>query len=248
MSRWRTRDDVPLTGADSFLRAFEYETRRRHGASHLSQLVLRLGAGFDAAAFRSLIENVACATPIVRAPIDRPFGIRPPAYRVARARHAALPPVEIHDAPASRPAVVPPLFSSRLNGSAAIERGELVRFDVVRYGGGAEGSDVAMTWAHLLLDGPGSELFVRALDDCFAHRRVVGDLHADDDAPAAPPRALAARVQCAREWQQRLVAFAAAPPRSLAGPIRDVPQSLGYDVDTLSVAETTAVTRRAAAR
>ena len=41
------RASVPLTGADCFLRAFDGEVRRLTGASHLSQLVLRLGPGFD---------------------------------------------------------------------------------------------------------------------------------------------------------------------------------------------------------
>ena len=46
---------LPLTGADCFLRAFEAEVRRTADASHLSQLVLRLGPGFDVDAFRSLM-------------------------------------------------------------------------------------------------------------------------------------------------------------------------------------------------
>jgi hypothetical protein len=278
MSKWRKPDDVPLTGADCFLRAFEYETRHHHGASHLSQLVLRLGPGFDVDAFRSLIGEVARATPIVRAPIGRPFGIRLPAYRLGRAAWTSLPPVEVDDAPVPRAdgVEVPPLFHARLNGRVAIERGELLRFDVVRYAGGAQGSDLAMTWAHLLLDGTGSELFLRRLDDCFHGRRPVHDFHRDGDAQppsgrkqppsgrkqppsgrkqppsgrkgtAAPPRALAERGRCARQWQARMIAFGAAPPRSLAGPLGRRPQGLAYDLDTLSSVETAAVTRRAAA-
>lgn len=248
MSKWRTPDDVPLTGADCFLRAFEYETRRRHRASHLSQLVLRLGPGFDVDAFRSLIGAVARATPIVRAPIGRRFGIRPPAYRLARAARTPLPLVEVHDAPVPRAdgGDLPPLFHARMNGRVAIERGELMRFDVVRYAGGTHGSDLAMTWAHLVLDGTGSELFLRGLDDCFHGRRAVHDFHRDGAETAAAPRTLAERGRYARRWQARMIAFGAAPPRSLGGPAGRRPQGLAYDLDTLSRADTAAVARRAA--
>jgi hypothetical protein len=265
MSRSRSRERNALTGADCFLRAFEIEVRRFHGASHVSQLVLRLGPGFDLEAFRALIAAVARATPILHAPIDRRFGIGAPIYRLARAAHVALPAVVVHEAPplttprdcgdAGLPAVV----RERLNARLAIERGELLRFDVVRYGGGAHGSDVAMTWAHLLLDGAGSELFIRRLDECARGRRPVTDLHADGSGGAAPRagsgaaatphrHGLVTRARDAREWQERMIGFGTAPPRSLGGPRRRVPQALAYDVFTVSRADTAIISGRAAAR
>ena len=69
---------VPLTGADCFLRAFDRETRRTTGASHLSQLVLRLGPGLDPERLRGVLHEVARANPILRAPIGRRFGIGAP--------------------------------------------------------------------------------------------------------------------------------------------------------------------------
>ena len=69
---------IPLTGADCFLRAFDVETRRRTGASHLSQIVLRLGPGLDPAALREALHTVARANPIVRAPLLRRFGVAEP--------------------------------------------------------------------------------------------------------------------------------------------------------------------------
>ena len=45
MASSRKPEAVPLTGADCFLRAFDFEVRRMAGSSHLSQLVLRLGPG-----------------------------------------------------------------------------------------------------------------------------------------------------------------------------------------------------------
>jgi hypothetical protein len=63
--------DVALTGADCFLRAFDHEIRRKCRASHASQLVLRLGPGFDVDALRRLVTEAARANPILHSPIRR---------------------------------------------------------------------------------------------------------------------------------------------------------------------------------
>ena len=155
--------DLPLSGADCFLRAFDSEVRRTAGASHLAQLVLRLGPGFDAGAFAKLLAEVAEVQPILRAPIGRPWGILPPVYRIGKASEAAPPRVEIRDAPrqALDSGGAPPLFAERLNERVDARRGQLVRFDVVRYEAGTAGSDLALTWFHPLFDGSGSERFLR---------------------------------------------------------------------------------------
>jgi hypothetical protein len=253
MSRWRRRDDAPLTGADCFLLAFDDEVRRFHGASHLSQLVLRLGPAFDVDAFGALIAAVARATPILRAPIGRRLGVGTPVYRLSRAARTPLPTIMMHDAPPLATgrefgdAGLPSIFRELLNARFAIERGELLRFDVMRYGGGAHGIDLAMTWAHLLLDGAGSELFIRRLDDCFHGRRPIADLRREGTDPAPPSGTRAERAQRARKWQAQMIRFGAAPPRSLGGPRRRVAQALAYDVVTFSRAQTAIVTRRASA-
>lgn len=226
------------------MRAFDLEAHRFHGAGHVSQLVLRLGSGFDVAAFRVLLADVARATPVLHAPVGRPFGIAPPAYRLGRAARAPLPCVAVHEDDRERPADLPLVLRARLNGRLAMERGELLRCDVVRYRGGD--SDVVLTWAHLLLDGAGSELFVRQLDACFRGAAAP----ALDPATATPPAvapSLAERGRLARRWQAHLTSFGAAPPHSLGGPRRRQPQALDYDVRTLSHADTAAVVERAAA-
>jgi len=91
---------LPLTGADCFLRAFDAETRRWNGASHLSQLVLRLGPGFDAEAFAATLAEVVRANPILRAPIRRRWGLGAPVYRLDRAHTAAPPALALHRAEA----------------------------------------------------------------------------------------------------------------------------------------------------
>src|SRR5262245_38858840 len=96
MSSWRARERA-LTGPDCFMRAFDLEAHRFHGAGHVSQLALRLGAGFDGEAFRALLAEVARATPVLRAPIGRRFGLGPPAYRLRQAARAPLPCIALHD-------------------------------------------------------------------------------------------------------------------------------------------------------
>ena len=242
-----------LTGADCFLRAVDGEVRRFNGASHLSQLILRLGPGFNLGAFRELVASVARATPIMCAPIGRRFGLGLPAYLLARAPFAPLPTIMVHDAlsaiapSSSGDAALPAIFEERLNARFALEHGELLRFDVVRYDGGAQCTDLAMTWAHLLLDGAGSELLIRYIDDCFRGRRPIGDLRYCGAPLASRPRTLVELAQRVRKWKMQINRFNAAPPRSLGGPRRRVAQAIAYDVVTLSRDETAIVTRRAAA-
>ncbi|MDH3686698.1 MAG: hypothetical protein OEP95_10750 [Myxococcales bacterium] len=238
---------VLLTGADCFLRAFDGEVRRYSGASHLSQLVLRLGPGFDPEALRKLLAEVASEIPIVRAPIGRPGGVGAPVYRLDRAPAAPLPRVEVHPEPKGAGDAVrsiPEVFFHRLNDTFAMRRGELLRFDVVPYRGGAEGTDLAMTWLHMLFDGSGSEAFVAWLAARASGEPVelpgaggMGDL--------TPPTMGAGRGREAQRWQRHMQGLAGRTPRSLAGPLTKVRQDLRYEVESWTEAETDAISKRA---
>jgi len=238
---------LPLTGADGFLRAFDADTRRRNGASHLAQLVLRLGPGFDADAFRGVLADVARANPILRAPISRPLGVSAPVYRLDAARDAGWPAFEVHPAPAPA-GTVPELFFRRLNEVRRIERGELLRVDAVPRGGAEPGTDLAFTWLHMLFDGSGSERFVGFLEE---RRRGSAPPVPPADRPGAPAETslpgARARGAMAMSWQRRMQELGALPVRSLAGPVRRVPQDLVYDVHAFSAEESAAIVGRAAA-
>lgn len=233
---------VALTGADCFLRAFDAEIARTNGASHLSQLVLRLGPGFDAERLRALVRAAAEAQPILRAPVHRAFGLGIPVYDLRAAVSRPPPPVDVHEAGEAPPlgdAPFPALFEQRLNERRSLRRGELLRFDAVRYAGGAA-TDLAMTWQHLLFDGSGSERFVQWLDACWRGEQRVDALPspmelATPDTPARPARE---RGQAAGAWQTWLSSLAVHPVRSLAGPRRRTPQALRWDVLTLDEADT----------
>jgi len=235
----RSREPISLTGADCFLRAFDSEIRRNAGASHVSQLVLRLGPGFDVGIFTKLIEEVARAQPISRAPIGRRFGVGAPVYRMRAAAKRPYPPVVVHHA-ATRSDPLPACFSSRLNEPLSLRRGELLRFDVVRYADGSAGSDLAASWAHLLFDGSGSERFIRWLDECFRGARNPDTLPMPDEFAPVPydgPN-VGERGHRARAWQRWVHGQGESQMHSLAGPLRRTRQDLRYEVHTLSEGET----------
>ncbi len=241
---------LPLTGADCFLRAFDHEIQRLNGANHVSQLVLRLGPGFDAEGFRRVIEEAARVHPLLRAPVARRLGFGPPVFRLGAAARCPMPRVEIHDQAAERAEAVPDLFFSRLNQPLSLRRGELIRFDAVRYAGGATGTDLAASWLHLLFDGAGSERFMRRLDECYRGERQIAELpDADETAPERGAKLpFKERGRAAQAWQTAHEAMAARPPRSLAGPVRRTPQALRYSVDAFSAQETARVVATARTR
>ena len=212
------------------LRAFDHEVSRWHGASHASQLVLRLGPGLDADVLRQLIEKVTDDAPIVRATIRRPRVLLAPIYDLQKL--GPVPPLRIrHLAEVQEPAAV---FSVALNEMFAGARGELLRFDLVQYADGT--ADLALTWLHMLLDGSGSEEFVRALV-AVSEGRVRMDLNVGRSVPNAE-LTFRERGDRARRWQGFLSSFATKPPTSLAGPLRRCPQKLSYQVTSFTAEET----------
>jgi hypothetical protein len=236
---------VSLTGADCFLRAFDAECTSHAGASHLSQLVLRLGPGFDGERFRATLDAAARANPILRAPVVRRLLAPVPVYRTTRPG-AELPPFETHTAHAAGAAgwssfgrcevySPPALFSRRLDEPMPLARGRLLRVDAVARENG--GTDLAFTWAHLLFDGLGSERFVAWLAACGEGKRRVDDLSAGEGAGLKAEangggwlRGLRERGERARAWQAHLATLAAPAPRSLAGPLSRTRQAVRYEV------------------
>lgn len=240
---------IPLTGADCFLRAFDDEIRRKGRASHVSQFVLSTGRPFDLPAFERVIAEVSQAQPIVRAPIRRRGGFGVPAYALRDAPARDAPRVIVHDAPHRDPGALPPKgVMGRLNEPISLRRGELLRFDVVRYADGDEGYDLVATWAHLLFDGAGSERFLVWLDECYRKERTPAELPSPGELDPPDPNPLGARErgQRARAWQRWTDALSDHPLRSPAGPLRKTRQDLRYELLTLDHAETLRVGERAA--
>jgi hypothetical protein len=246
------RPFIPLTGADCFLRAFDAEIRRKSGASHVSQLVLRLGPGFDVELLRKLIEQVTHAQPILRAPIGKRFRVAEPVFRISEANRARIPPLRVIDADLPQPtdAEFPDALFQPINARMDVSRGELLRFDAIRYAGGAAGTDLAASWVHMLLDGSGSETFMGWLDGCYRGEHSPTELPCPSEFDPAEPSALTLqqRGNAAQAWQKWIGGFASAPPRSLAGPLRRVPQALRYELLTLTPDQTAVAVERAKQR
>jgi len=240
---------VPLTGADCFLRAFDDEIHRKTGASHVSQLVLRLGPGFDTELFQKLIDQVVRAQPILRAPIGRRFAVGVPVYRLGAASRSARPLICVVDAdsPPVPDSKLPDLFAKHLNEPLSARRGELLRFDIVRYAGGAAGTDLAASWLHMLFDGSGSQIFIGWLDAFVRGASSPTELPCPDELSPAPRphQTLRERGDGATVWHRWLRSFNAHSPHSLAGPLRRTRQALHYARLQLS-AEQTARTVEAA--
>jgi len=229
---------LPLTGADAFLLAFDTLTRRENRASHLSQIVLRLGPGFDAEGFRRALDDVVRANLICAAPIRRRrLGMGLPEYRLDLARRADGPRFHEHTGGERPPrrwgeaAPLPAIFEERINTLQDASRGGLFDVDAVRYADGS--TDLALTWQHMLLDGFGSERFVELLADVCAGKRAPDELPAGDRPGAPPPLELPQsqreRGNMAMSWQRWMSELGQKSVRSPAGPERGVRQQLAVD-------------------
>ena len=250
MSVCRTSEQLPLTGADCFLRALDYEARRYHGASHLAQMVVRLGPGFDLDRFERGAVRVMREHPVLRASIRRRFSVGVPAYvlpdNAGERTRLALRVTQGEIARAGQVAAIPAVFFDRLNDTYDIGRGDLLRFDVVRYGSDNHATDLAITWAHMLFDASGSERFLAYLAEVIdapeatrqATRRAIGT--------SWSLRGLREQAQIARRWGQHIGTLSSPAPRSLFGPLRRTPQRLRYELTTLTHAETQTVVDRSA--
>jgi hypothetical protein len=86
----------------------------------------------------------------------------------------------------------------------------------------------------MLFDGAGSETFVEQLDECFRGVRRAGAFSVGT--VVVPGGTASERGHRANEWRYHVAQLAKRPPRSLAGPLRRVPQALRYEVDVLDAA------------
>ena len=246
-------DRLPLTGADAFLLAFDAETRRRNGADHLSQLVLRLGRGFDTGSFERTLRAVVDANPILRAPIRRAGFVGRAEYRLDLAASNPGPAFSVYETGLPPPGAwedevtVPPLFAERLNELHPDGRAGLLRADAVRYADGS--TDLAFTWLHMLFDGWGSERFVELLAACGEGARAPDDLP-EADRPDAPPdvtlpASQRARGNMAMAWQRWMTNLGRMAVRSPAGPERGARQDLAIGRVHLSETQSALAVRRA---
>ncbi len=224
-----------MTGAGNFLFGLELDARHFHGSSHRSQFVLRFDEGFDVGRCRSGIRTAFEEIPMLRASVERRWGdiAGPRVYRIHNQPPRSIP-FFVHDETNIGKQRLPlreqtTLYAPHLNTKpVAPKAGKIIRFDLYR---GRRACDLVITWLHFLLDGQGILNLVALLSrldgedarSCSTDNNLSGERLFE--VPSLPERLL-----IAKEWSGRMKALSDPPPGSPAGPVRTVPQDLGYNV------------------
>ena len=217
------RGDPQLNGSDYLMLGFDYELRRRGFAGNSCQIVLELGSAISPDALKQRLADLVERHPILRA---RPGGIFLPKWKLVGHRVVG-PQVRLHRHQ-------PDLRQQLADEPLALNRGELIRFDLIERGGGR--MDLAFKWAHTLMDANSAEHFLA----------VVGraDVPQPATQPTLPPRAkrpLKQRFQIAWKSIHQLDQFCKAPPRSVGVRRPTAPARQKFRVEKFSAEETARV-------
>lgn len=216
------RGDPQLNGSDYLMLGFDYELRRRGFAGNSCQIVLELGSAISADALRTRLTDLVNRYPILRA---RPGGIFLPKWKSVG--HTVVgPQVRFHRDQ-------PDLRQQLADEPLALNRGELLRFDLIARASGR--MDIVFKWAHTLMDANSAEHFLA----------IVG--REDVPLPATqplPPRAkkpLKERFKLAWRSIHQLDQFCKAAPRSVGVRRPTAPARQRFRVEKFSAEETASI-------
>lgn len=214
------RGDPQLNGSDYLMLGFDYELRRRGFAGNSCQIVLELESVISAEALKARLADLVNRYPILRA---HPGGVFLPKWKSA-GRSVVGPQVRVHRDQ-------PDLRQQLADEPLALNRGELVRFDLIARDGGR--MDVVFKWAHTLMDANSAEHFLA----------VVG--REDVPLPATPAtrplhaqKPLKQRFQLAWKSIHQLDQFCKAAPRSVGVRRPTAPARQKFHVERFSAEET----------
>jgi hypothetical protein len=135
-----------LNGCDYLMRGFDYELRRHGYAGNSCQIILELDGAVPADTLRRRLEAIAancpvtgaCARGVCFADWVIPTKANPPQVRVHRDDSE--------------------LVGRLVNEPVDVDKGELMRFDLIETAAGA--SRLVFTWAHALMDAHSAEHFI----------------------------------------------------------------------------------------
>lgn len=128
------------------MRGFDYELRRHGYAGNSCQIILELDGAISPDVLRQRLEMIAANNPMIGAMAK---GICRAHWQIPA--KATPPKVRVHRESAE-------IFTQLVNDPVDVERGELMRFDVIE---GADGKmKIIFTWAHALMDAHSAEHFV----------------------------------------------------------------------------------------
>lgn len=189
--------DLPLNGCDYLMLGFEYELRRHGYAGNSCQIDLDLDTTIAPEVLRQRLTELVHRHPILRA---RPGGWFMPKWKRPGAQ-TPLPQVRVHRA---RPGLREQLCDEPLQ----LQRGELLRFDLIEQEGGR--MQIVFTWAHTLMDANSAEHFVALIG------RPELPLPALDPKPAPRlPKTFREKLQLARKSVLQLDEFIKHQPRTV---------------------------------
>lgn len=240
MIRFPAAETLRLTGADCFLRAIDDETRSCNSASHLSQLSLQLGSPRRLNPWRDYLANVFEAAPILSSSVVRRWGVGPPHYRLGGTGGSEVRDRVrdhdgrfcVHDERGLQASPLPPRMQP-INRCHDLRRGQLLYVDLFE---AEERGWILFTWAHMLFDGTGAEMFVRRLQEGWKRwrrgdslQRLFEPSRQDPLAEVAREHSLLERLRTTRDWGNALVDGFPSRVDSPGGRLSDRDQRLDWN-------------------
>src|SRR6266853_2515866 len=174
------RHNARLNGCDYLMLGFDHELRRAGFAGNSCQIVLELGSAISLDALKNRLADLLNHFPILQ---SRPGGMVFPRWNALR--HAATPQIRIHS---DEPALARQLFNEAL----ATNRGELLRFDLIKHDD--HHWSLIFTWMHALMDAPGAEYFLALIGHAKAPLPAT-------QLPQVPRAKTPLRERCKRAWK-----------------------------------------------
>ena len=208
-----------LNGSDYLMLGFDHELRRAGFAGNACQIVLELAGPVSVEALKKSLETIVSAHSILR---SRPGGLILPKWK-SRGEKIELPEIREHE---NLPGIGQKLFNEPLCDN----RGELMRFDLVKRAGGR--ASLTFTWAHALMDAPGAEYFLTAVGN-----ETVALPDPRNGSPRRGPESLRERCKLAWKSLHHLDGYCRAAPRSPRARHQS-PAAMRYLVERFSPEET----------
>jgi hypothetical protein len=216
------KNNSPLNGSDQLMRGFDFELRRRGFAGNQCQIILELAAKISPGVLKARLASLQNEFPMVNARVG---GIFRPRWKIPATVKSEIP-VRLHR---DEPDLRQKLFNETLH----LERGELMRFDLIERDGAR--MDLIFTWGHTLMDATAAEYFLSAVSD----EKIV--LPKSNPQPPGAPIKWSERLELAKKSVAQLDKFCENQPRSMGVRQPNAPRELQYRVEKFSAEETSCI-------
>lgn len=201
------------------MRGFDFELRRRGFAGNDCQIILELAGKISPEILQSRLATLQNEFPKLNARVG---GIFKPKWKIPSCVKNEIS-VRVHQ---NAPNLCQKLFNEPLH----IQRGELMRFDLIKRDDAR--MDLIFTWAHTLMDATAAEHFLTAVSD----ETIV--LPKTNPQPPGAPAKWPERLELMKKSIAQLDKFCENQPRSIGARQPDAPRELQYRVEKFSIEET----------